>query len=420
MFALALGLLLASDDVQTRVVPIGLGWSKNSVNATVFRESSVTSFGETQYVAYYDGDSTMVIAKRKLSSTVWERNRTQYKGNTSDAHNGISIGVDGSGLLHVSWNHHGNRLNYATAVAPGSIELGERQSMTGSLENSVTYPQFFNLPDGRLLFFYRDGGSGNGNLVLNRYNPAIEKWQQLHANLIDGEGERNAYWQACVDEYGGLHISWVWRETGDVATNHDLCYAYSEDAGVTWRRSDGSVYEGKINEQNAQVVARIPQNSELINQTSMAAKESHLVIAGYWRPSGASAPQVMLVSLTDGGWKTEQVSDRTLDFKLSGGGTKRLSLSRPQVMVGKAGPLVVYRDEERGGRVVLARKKEGAWTLTDLTSESVGMWEPTYDRALWKHKGELHLFLQKVDQIDAEGLADTEPTVVSVLEVRLR
>ena len=42
--------------------------------------------------------------------------------------------------------------------------------------------------------------------------------------------------QACVDTKGTIHISWVWRESPDVASNHDLCYAKSAD-GITWVNS---------------------------------------------------------------------------------------------------------------------------------------------------------------------------------------
>ena len=420
---LAIALLMLSvsplQSAEVRSVPIGLGWSNNSVNATVFREASVTSFGDTQYVAYYDPTGHMVIAKRKLGDMTWERNRTDHIGNVRDAHNGISLGVDGTGLLHVSWDHHGHPLRYATAVEPGSIMLGPKKAMTGKVEGRVTYPQFFPLPDGRLLFFYRDGSSGNGNLVLNRYDPATHKWTQLHDNLIDGEGQRNAYWQACVGDDGRVHISWVWRETGDVATNHDLCYAVSDDFGETWHRSDGTPYTARINQAIAEVVSRIPQKSELINQTSMTAHDGQVLITSYWRPPGASAPQMMLVSWKSGVWSTEQITDRKLDFSLRGGGTRGIPLSRPQVLVSKDGPMVIYRDDENSGRLVLARKSDGKWTISELTKEPLGRWEPTYDRALWRSQGKLHVFLQRVEQIEGEGLADVPPTLVSILEVTI-
>ena len=72
----------------------------------------------------------------------------------------------------------------------------------GSNEDKVTYPQFFNLPDGRLLFLYRDGSSGNGNLTINRNDPATQAWQRLHDVLIDGQNQRSVYWQATVDAEG--------------------------------------------------------------------------------------------------------------------------------------------------------------------------------------------------------------------------
>jgi hypothetical protein len=406
--------------ITTNLVPVGLGWAKNSVNATVFREASVTSHEDTQYVGYYNPEGEMVLAKRQHDSTEWTTHNTGIKANTSDAHNGISIAVDGSGLLHVSWDHHGHPLRYATGVKPGSLELTEKKPMNGEKEGNVTYPQFFTMAEGGLIFFYRDGSSGNGNLVLKRYNLKSETWQTVQSNLIDGEGQRNAYWQACVDDDGAIHLSWVWRETGDVATNHDMCYAVSRDGGKSWERSDGTPYKGSINEGNAEVVSRIPQNSELINQTSMAVDaEGRPIIASYWRPDGAAAPQVMVITLTDDGWETEQASRRNLDFTLRGFGTRGPPMSRPQVVLGEGGPLVVYRDEEFDTRVVLLSKRDGKWSQELITEEGVGRWEPTYDRAVWRSKGELHLFHQEVAQVEAEGIADNEPTMVSILEVVL-
>ena len=107
--------------------------------------------------------------------------------------------------------------------------------MTGKNEDRVTYPEFYSLPNGDLLFTYRDGVSGGGNLVLNRYDLKQKQWTRLQDKLIDGEGERNAYSQMAVDAKGTIHLSCVWRETPDVATNHDMCYARSTNGGKTWQ-----------------------------------------------------------------------------------------------------------------------------------------------------------------------------------------
>jgi len=167
-----------------RIVPVTTGWAKNSVNATIFRTNSVTTHADTQYIAFYSEDSHVVLAKRKLAATKWRIRKTRYKGNTKDAHNGISIAVDGSGILHMSWDHHCDPLNYCRSVAPGSLELTDKMPMTGQNENKVTYPEFYNLPDGDLLFLYRDGGSGNGNTMLNRYDVKTQKWSAVQHPLI--------------------------------------------------------------------------------------------------------------------------------------------------------------------------------------------------------------------------------------------
>ena len=64
---------------------------------------------------------------------------------------------------------------------------------------------------------------------MNRYSLKEKKWSRVQDVLIDGENKRNASWQLYVDELGTIHLSWVWRETWHVETNHDLCYARSFD-----------------------------------------------------------------------------------------------------------------------------------------------------------------------------------------------
>ena len=115
--------------------------------------------------------------------------------------------------------------------------------MTGQREERVTYPQFYTLPGGDLLFVYRDGQSGRGDVLLNRYDVRRRAWRALQHPLIAGEGRRNAYVnQLAIDARGGWHLSWVWRESPDVASNHDVLYAYSPDEGRSWRTSSGAAY----------------------------------------------------------------------------------------------------------------------------------------------------------------------------------
>ncbi len=408
-----------------RQVPVAEGWARNAVNAVIFRRHALTSRGDTQYIAFYDGQGRMVLGNRQLDGQDWTLHTTKYRGNVRDAHNTICIAVDGAGFLHVAWDHHNNPLNYARSVRPGALALTDLQQMTGRHENSVTYPEFYNLPDGGLLCMYRAGGSGRGNTMINRYDVTAQTWTPVQHPLIDGEGERNAYTnQLAMDADGAWHLSWCWRETGDVATNHDVCYARSADEGRTWSRADGTPYELPITAATAEVAWPVPQKHELINQCATAVDaQGHPLIAAYWRPEEMRVPQYHLVWHDGSAWHADQVGHRQTPFSLSGGGTKRIPISRPQLAVdGRGAAYMLFRDAERGSRVSLAiaddPQQRGAWRVVDLTDTSVGQWEPTYDVALWRARGVLHVFAQRVGQGDAETLEDVAPQMISVLEWR--
>lgn len=408
-----------------KIINVDSGWAGNSVNAVVFRKNSLVTFEGTQFISFYNKDGYIVLGKRKLGTTTWEFKNTIYKGDIRDAHNCISIMADGGGYLHLAWAQHNGPLNYCKSKEPLSLEMTEKISMTGNAENKVTYPEFYRMPGGNLLFFYRDGGSGNGNLVLNRYDYRTGKWVQLYKNLIDGEGQRNAYWQACVDAKGIIHISWVWRETPDVASNHDLCYACSKDEGLTWERSTGEKYKIPVNASTAEYVCKIPQHSELINQTSMYADEKgNPFIATYWREPNDSVPQYHVVYKLKNHWQIQNLGFRTTAFSLNGGGTKKIPVARPQIVVmnqkKKVVVVIAFRDKERGDRVSLAINKniikKNQWEINDLTDSSTGEWEPTYDTELWKQKHQFDLFVQRVEQADAEGISKLAPQMVQVIE----
>lgn len=411
--------------IHTNESIVGLGWSNNSINTVIFRQNAITTFKNIQFTAYYDGESNLILAKRNLPNGHWEIYKTQYTGTTSDAHNAISIAIDNSGFLHVSWDHHNDKLHYAVSQEPLSLVLGEKRPMTGIEEDMVSYPQFYNLTKtDDLLFLYRSGQSGRGILVANRYNNKSQKWEQLYQNLLDGEGQRNAYWQAYVDRLGTIHLSWVWRETWDVSTNHDIGYARSKDGGVTWEKSSGEKYKLPITSKNTEYAYKIPQNSSLINQTAMTTdKEGNPYIANYW--NDGETTQYQIVYLKDGIWKKENTAFRKTGFNLGGGGTKKIPISRPEILVDnkKSSSQIIYllfRDDDRGNKISLAYKnisEDKPWVIRDLTEKSVGDWEPNFDKELFKKKGKLHIFEQEVIQIDGEGLGVQTPTPVKILEI---
>ncbi len=416
-------LLLSVYAVAQQLVKVGDGYSCTSVNTTIFRNNSIVTHNNHQYISYYDAQGWLIIGKRKVGSQKWEIARSQYKGNVRDAHNVISMMIDGKGYIHISFDHHGNKLNYCRSVKPESLILGDKETMIGDNENDVTYPEFYKLPCGDLLFAYRSGASGRGNLVLNRYILKEKRWVRVQDVLIDGENKRNAYWQLYVDKSGIIHLSWVWRETWMVETNHDMCYARSKDGGKSWEKSDGSKYQLPINAANAEYAWHIPQNHELINQTSMSAdSKGNPYIATYWRDSNDSIPQFRMIWNENGKWHCDIVGKRVTPFSLKGGGTKMIPISRPRMVVDGNRVFYIFRDAERGSKASLAYKKdihskEEEWKVIDITDFSLNAWEPSYDSELWKKSRKLHIFIQETKQGDGERTIESDPTDVYVLEL---
>jgi len=218
----------------------------------------------------------------------------------------------------------------------------------------------------------------------------------------------------------------VWRDSWDASTNHDLCYAASSDGGKTWKNSSGETYSLPITQANAEYAARVPLNSELINQCGMCTFPSgDIIIANYWRAETSKVPEYPIVYTDEGLWKHETVSSRSLDFQLSGGGTKRIPLSRPQVLAweeaGNKAAALLVRDEEFGSKAQILLKRnlkdsKAAWERIDLGLQDLGAWEACFDSELWKSKRQLNLWVQALGQKDHETSEDYPPQVPEVLE----
>ncbi len=421
--ALTLSAMAVRAQAPARMVPIAEAWSGTSVNTTIFRAGSVVSRAGVQYAAFYDPEGRLTLARRRLGTDAWQTAATQYTGNVADAHNVISIAVDADGFLHVAFDHHDTPLRYCRSVAPDTLALGELRPMTGLDERRVTYPEFHHLTDTTMLFAYRSGASGRGNMVLNVYHTPTQRWTRLHSVLVDGEDRRSAYWQMCTDARGRIHLTWVWRETWMVETNHDICYACSDDGGLTWHRSDGTPYALPITAATAEYAWRVPQGSELINQTSMTVCADAPCLATYWTSAADSVPQFRLVWLGADGWRSTLIGRRSMPFSLSGGGTKMIPVSRPCLAGSDSLLVCLFRDAERGSRVtaaVASPARPDRWVPLDLTATSVDAWEPTIDTDLWLSDGLLHVFVQRTSQGDGERTVSTQPQPAGILEVDTR
>ena len=148
--------------------------------------------------------------------------------------------------------------------------------------------------------------------------------------------------------------------------------------------------------------------------------------ATYWRDLNCAIHQYRLIWNNGNGWNNTQVGNRTHAFTLSGGGTKKIPISRPKIAVenkdGKTKIYYICRDEEYQNKVLLYLNEDfnnnsSSWKKHYLTAFEVGAWEPSYDYQLWKDKQLLHIFVQNTAQGAHETISELDPQMIYLMEV---
>jgi hypothetical protein len=276
-----------------------------------------------QYVAYYDTDHQMTIASRMLESEVWTYQKLPSTVGW-DSHNYITMAIDSQGQLHVSGNMHADKLVYFRTVKAADITTLQEAPMVGELENKVTYPKFLTNRKGDLIYTYRHGGSGNGVNPYNIYNPSTQSWTRFfETSLFDGEGKINAYPTGPTrGPVGWFHAVWVWRDTPDCATNHDLSYARSRDL-IHWESAFGDKVELPIRIGHTELcVDPIPSHGGIINGCPKLFFDSkYRPVINYHKSDENGNMQIYAARPENGKWNIYQLTDWDQRIEFSGGGS---------------------------------------------------------------------------------------------------
>jgi hypothetical protein len=307
----------------------------------------------------------MTVASRRLDSDNWKFVRLPSMVGW-DSHNYIAMTVDRGGCLHLAGNMHCVPLVYFRTQKPHDIGTFERiPAMVGRREQRCTYPRFLRGPGGELVFTYRDGGSGNGDQIWNVYDPESRRWRRLFDEpLFSGQGQMNAYFVGPVQDAEGVyHVCWVWRDTPDCATNHDLCYARSRDL-EGWQKSDGTKLALPITIQNAEIVDPVPPGGGMINgNTKIGFDTQNRPILSYHKFDAEGSTQLYNARREADGWKIYQTSDWDYRWEFHGGGTIRFEIGLGPVTVEPDGSLTQsYRHAKHGS---------GKWRLDEATLKPV-------------------------------------------------
>lgn len=296
---------------------------------------ALCSNGDRQYVGFYDEDRRMTVAQRTLPDGPWKYVRLDSRIGW-DSHNYITMKVDSRGALHVSGNMHVQDLVYFCTDETGEIETLHRlDSLVGDRETRMTYPSFIMLPDKRLIFHYRYGKSGNGEEIYDICDREGRWSRYLDTPLTDGKGLMNAYMSTPrlgSDKF--YHMVWVWRNSPDCATNHDLCYAKSPDL-KHWFTAAGEALELPISiDEKRVLVDPVPCGGGMLNGGPCVGLDGlKRPVISYFKYDEGGNTQVYVARYEDGGWRTAKVSGfRNFRWELHGGGSivRRFWVFTPQ------------------------------------------------------------------------------------------
>jgi len=404
-----------------------------AANGKSFQQDAMVSHLGWQYLAYYDSARHVCVARRKLPAGDWKVVRlTDYHFRSNDAHNTISMGVcPKDATIHLAFDHHCNRLHYrvsgkgaadpAKAAWSPKVFGPVRPSLEKGKRISITYPRFWQTPDGGLQFCYRRGGSGNGDRMLVDYDP--EKGEWVNTRQIDSgkrrygkSGSRCSYPNGYTyGPKGRLHATWVWREGGGTA-NHDLVHVYSDDQGKTWCNDKGKELKRPAAVDSPGITAvRIPATYGLMNTHGQTVDSQGRIHVVMWHCSDESLKAIG-ARPGQGRWGPQKAR-RYHHYWRDGNGVWQhrelpgISGNRPKVFIDRRdNAYLIYR---KGGDLVIAAATSAAkWTDWQVVHREKGPFvnEMLGDPYRWKKEGVLSVVVQ------TEPKEDHQPTALRVLD----
>ena len=403
----------------------------DAINGCSFQQEAIVTHEGYQYVGYYDGNRQVCIARRELPIGAWETIRFKgYQFKNNDAHNTISIGISPKdATIHIAFDHHVDALHYrvsrkGTAANPEKVkwEASLFSPILSELEKGkeikVTYPRFWQTPDGSLQFCYRQGGSGNGDRMLVDYDPETGSWKNSRqidsreGQFEDGIGtsdSRCSYPNGYTyGPHGRLHTTWVWREHSQGA-NHDLIYVYSEDGGNSWLNNEGKTLSGPARVDSPGItVVNIDRKYGLMNTHGQAVDSQGRIHTVMWHCSDESLEAVGVKPgevrfgptearryfhywrMADGTWHERELPG--------------VAGNRPKLFIDEANNtyLIFMR---AGDLVIMNAQADGKWADWKVIHQEKGPFlnEMLGDFYRWKESGILSVMVQESPKQDHES-----------------
>jgi len=272
------------------------------------------------FTSYYNSQRllTVTMLDKKAGTLCRIVLNSRFEG--WDAHNSLQLAISNDGLIHVAGNMHASPLVYAQGKSNDVASLSI-MPMTGRDEQHATYPKF--LFDGarNLLFIYRDGASGAGRWLANRWNgKSWDRLGELFANH-DAKGHVSAYPGEFVrDQSGRYHVAVVWRRTKDVSSNFAITYASTFDF-LTWDIGQGRTVTGPLTPTSMEIIAIPGEGAGLVNNVKVALSASDKPVVLYTRYGESGLNTIFAATRSNTEWLSKPIATAKFRKEIIGGGS---------------------------------------------------------------------------------------------------
>lgn len=225
--------------------------SQESILSEMAIHPASVQVGSVTYIAYQGRGFDPYVAGYDGATGRWTGPvRVGTNKLALDAHGAPAIWADASGRLHVMYGSHFTAMSCAIATDPRSISSWI--DVPGPSGNG-TYPQPVKLP-GKLLLFYRQGGSDYFGWVFRVSHDGGSTWDDGYSTVLAGG---TTGWYAHFDPGAGgiVHCAFTRYDAGATDTflgRRNVYYIWRDPAGI-WRNLAGSPVTMPVTQASADV-----------------------------------------------------------------------------------------------------------------------------------------------------------------------
>jgi hypothetical protein len=423
-------------------------YAESIANLSILRGSNPVTNPITgdQYFAYHADNLPSTISGKVAIGKITPANvvtvdKSAITTDAQDSHNFFSLIPDGDGDILVSGDLHGDPMNFHRFTG-GSIDFAAWDTPPieagATNEASVTYPMWAaRLANGDVLLTYRDGGSGDGNLVLKLWKKATKTLATV-ALIVNGNADGKSfyphvpYWDEARQR---LHCGGCWRDTSALNTNHDQIHFWLESSDgwttATAKKAGGAAQTLPVTVANAAYAATYATNTGLTNVGSITiGSDGHPRMWSY-RDPGDGISQIFALRYNGTTWLDSLIPDdaqlrSARPFTIVGvtGGADHARISSPRAICDGTTDrtIVLMRSDTQGTgawALICERADLTQWSWKLLDAGNVGFWFGAEDYVKWRSNGEIHTLLQRCAFPDETGSPITTPIGPQTLK-RLR